>query len=168
MKNFSSRICCNHALLIFPWCSGERLARRNVSAALLFKAARVVSPAVQPRETADQQPPASLRFFTTKRIQNMRSGHAHTITTNQAHPAHFFHTKHKYGAGNSSVTTTVKFPKSMHVDGFPSDYFSASVTPSQPVIVSISNETRYGFDVTLTAIDGGAIAEGVLSVMVMG
>jgi hypothetical protein len=98
----------------------------------------------------------------------MRSGRINTLPTSQDAPAHVYHAKHKHGAGTGSVVTTVKFPKTMHQDGFPTETYVVSVTPSQPAIVSVSNQTKHGFDVTLTAIDGGALAEGVLGVLVIG
>jgi hypothetical protein len=97
--------------------------------------------------------------------------HAHKINhlpTSQGDPAHMFHTRKEHPAGTGSVVTTVKLPKTMHVDGMPNEAFSISVTPSVPAIVSISNQTRHSFDVTLTSPNGGAIAAGVLSILVVG
>jgi hypothetical protein len=96
----------------------------------------------------------------------MRAGTINHLTTNQATQAHVFHTTHKHGAG--SVTTSVKLPKTMHQDGFPTETYVVSVTPSQPAIVSVGNQTRYGFDVTLTSPNGGALAEGSFTVLVVG
>jgi hypothetical protein len=98
----------------------------------------------------------------------MRSGRIITLPTSQDSPAHVYHAKHKHVAGTGVVTTTVKLPKTIHQDGFPTEIFSVFVTPNQPVIASVSNQTRYDFDVTLTAIDGGAIAEGVLAILAVG
>jgi hypothetical protein len=61
----------------------------------------------------------------------------------------------------------VKLPKTMHVDGFPVNY-AVSVMPDQPCAVSVTNKTRYGFDVTLTALGGGALAEGSMMLCVIG
>ena len=68
------------------------------------------------------------------------------------------HAKHEHGAGTGSVTVTVKLPKTMHVDGFPVETCAVAVTPSQPCAASVSNQTRYGFDVVLSSLDGGALA----------
>ena len=55
----------------------------------------------------------------------------------------------------------------MHVDGFPVDY-AVSVTPDQPCAVSVTNKSRYSFDVTLTSLNGGALAEGSMMLCVIG
>jgi hypothetical protein len=74
----------------------------------------------------------------------------------------------EHGAGTGSVTVKVKLPTTMHVDGFPVPSFVISVTPSQPCAVSVGNKSRHVFDVTLSALDGGAIAAGSLDVLVVG
>ena len=98
----------------------------------------------------------------------MKSGRINTITTSQDAPAYVWHhTKHAHAAGSGTVTTTVKLPKTMHVDGFPVDY-TVSVTPDQPCAVGVNNKTRYSFDVTLTSLNGGALAEGSMMLCVLG
>jgi hypothetical protein len=42
------------------------------------------------------------------------------------------------------------------------------VTPDQPCAVSVNNKTRYSFDVTLTSLNGGAMAEGSMMLCVIG
>jgi hypothetical protein len=79
-----------------------------------------------------------------------------------------FHHRHKHAAGTGSVTTSIKLPKTMHVDGMPTEFYTVSVTPSQPVTASVSDQDKNGFIVTLTAPNGGAIAEGVLSILAIG
>jgi hypothetical protein len=78
------------------------------------------------------------------------------------------HTSKTHPPGKGSIVVPVKLPKTIHVDGFPVESYVVSVTPSQPVIASINNQTRYGFDCTLTSPNGGAIAAGVLSVICIG
>jgi hypothetical protein len=98
----------------------------------------------------------------------MRSGRINHLPTSQDAPAHIYHATHKHAAGTGSVTTSVKLPRTMHVDGFPTETYVVSVTPSQPAIVSVSNQTKYGFDATLTSPNGGALAEGTIGVLVIG
>jgi hypothetical protein len=98
----------------------------------------------------------------------MQSHRINHLPCSQGEPAHMFHTTKEHPAGKGSVVVKVKLPTTMHVDGMPKETFAISVTPSVPAIVSISNKTRHSFDVTLTEPNGGAIAEGVLSVLVIG
>jgi hypothetical protein len=77
------------------------------------------------------------------------------------------HTRHTHPAGSGSVTVTVKLPKTMHVDGFPADYV-AIVTPSQPCAASVTDQTRYGFTVTLTSLDAQPLAAGTFGVVCIG
>ena len=98
----------------------------------------------------------------------MRSGRINTLQTSQDAPGYIWHhTKHAHAAGSGQVTVTVKLPKTMHVDGFPVDY-AVTVTPDQPCAVSVTNKTRYSFDVTLTSLNGGALAEGSMMLGVIG
>jgi hypothetical protein len=98
----------------------------------------------------------------------MKSGRINTLTTSQDAPGYIWHhTKHTHAAGSGQVTVTVKLPKTMHVDGFPVDY-TVSVTPDQPCAVSVNNKTRYSFDVTLTSLNGRALAEGSMMLCVIG
>jgi hypothetical protein len=98
----------------------------------------------------------------------MRSGRINTLQTSQDAPGYIWHhTKHAHAAGSGSVTVTVKLPKTMHVDGFPVAY-AVAVTPSHPCAASVRNQMRYGFDVVLSSLDGGALAAGVFSVVVVG
>ena len=90
------------------------------------------------------------------------------LPTTQGAPAHMFHTTKEHGAGKGSVVTTIKLPKTMHVDGFPVETFAISVTPDQPCAVSVNNRTRHSFDVTLSALDGGALKAGTIGVLVVG
>ena len=98
----------------------------------------------------------------------MQSHRINHLPTSQGEPAHMYQTTKEHPAGKGSVTVQVKLPKNMHVDGFPTESYSVSVTPSVPVIVSISNQSRYGFDCTMTSPTGSAIAAGVLSILVIG
>jgi hypothetical protein len=68
----------------------------------------------------------------------MRSGRINILPTSQDAPAHVYHAKHKHAAGTGSVTTSIKLPRTMHVDGMPTDAYVVSVTPSQPAITSVS------------------------------
>ena len=82
-------------------------------------------------------------------------------------PCYVWHTlRHSHAAG-TTVTVPVKLPKTTHVDGFPVDYV-ACVTQSQPCAVSVTNQTRYGFDVTLTSSDAQPLAKGTFGVVVVG
>jgi hypothetical protein len=74
--------------------------------------------------------------------------------------------EHAGGAG--SIVVPIKLAKNMDVDGFPTENYSVAVTPSQPCCASVSNQTRYGFDVTLTSLSGGALAKGSFSVLCAG
>jgi hypothetical protein len=98
----------------------------------------------------------------------MISNRITTLMTSQDQPAYVWqHTKYKHAAGTGSVTTSVRFPKHKTFEGYPTDYVVA-VTPSQPCVVSVSNQTSAGFDVTLSALDGGALAEGSMMLCVIG
>lgn len=90
------------------------------------------------------------------------------LPTTQGEAAHIFHTTKEHLAGTGSVTTHVKLPVNMHNDGMPKDTYVISVTPSQPCAASVTNKTRHGFDVTLSALDGGGLAAGVIDVLVIG
>jgi hypothetical protein len=98
----------------------------------------------------------------------MQSHRINHLPTSQGDPAHMFHTTKEHPAGTGNVVTTVKLPKTIHVDGFPVETYAVSVTPSQPCAVSVSNQTRYGFDVTLSSLNGGALAAGTIGVLVIG
>jgi hypothetical protein len=91
----------------------------------------------------------------------------HLITTQNAPAYIWHHTKHAHPAGSGSVTVAVKLPKTMHIDGMPVDYV-VSVTPDQPCAVSVTNKSRHSFDVTLTSLNGGALAEGSMMLLVVG
>ena len=98
----------------------------------------------------------------------MQLGKINQLITSKDAPAFaWHHTKYTYLAGSGKVTVTVKLPKTMHVDGMPVDYV-VSVTPDQPCAVSVTNKTRHSFDVTLTSLTGGALAEGSMMLLVMG
>ena len=99
----------------------------------------------------------------------MKSEKINTLTTSQDQPGYIYHrAKNEHGAGTGSVTVAVKLPKTMHVDGFPVESYAVAVTPSQPCAASVANQTRHGFDVTLTALDGGSLAAGQFSCLVIG
>ncbi len=98
----------------------------------------------------------------------MQSHKINHLPTSQGDPAHMFHTTKEHPAGIGSVTVQVKLPKTMHVDGFPTENYVVSLTPSQPCTASISNQTKHSFDVTLTALDGGPLAKGSFTVLVVG
>lgn len=98
----------------------------------------------------------------------MQSHRINHLPCSQGEPAHMYHTTAEHPAGTGSVTVKVKLPTTMHVDGMPKESFVTSVTPSTVCAASVSNKTRYGFDVTLSALDGGAIAAGSLDVLVIG
>jgi hypothetical protein len=118
-----------------------------------------------------QSPAPPFPFFNIQHIEGIN--HAiwkiHRLTTSQDSPAYVWHTaRHAHAAGKGSIVVPVKLPKTMHQDGFPTESFAISVTPSQPCAVSVSDQTRYGFDVTLTSLNGGALAAGSFSVLVVG
>jgi hypothetical protein len=98
----------------------------------------------------------------------MRSSSVNHLPTSQGASAYIYHHHHKHAGGTGSVATQVKFPKHMSADGFPTDAYNVSVTPDQPLIVSIGKQDKYGFDLTLTSPNGGVVAEGTLSVLVIG
>jgi hypothetical protein len=98
----------------------------------------------------------------------MQSHRINHLPCSQGEPAHMYHTTKEYPAGTGSVTVKVKLPTTMHVDGMPKEAFVISVTPSAPCAASVSNKSRHGFDVTLSALNGGALAEGAISVLVVG
>ena len=98
----------------------------------------------------------------------MQSHKINHLPTSQGAPAHMFHTSKEHPAGKGNVTVAVKLPKTMHVDGFPVETYAVAVTPSQPCCASVSNQTRHGFDVTLTCLNGGALAKGSFSVLCVG
>jgi hypothetical protein len=117
------------------------------------------------RRLGEHQP--SFSIFQHMKISTMRSGRINNVPTSQDAPAHVYHTKQKHPAGKGSLVASVTLPKTMHVDRFPVGYV-VSVTPSGPAIVSVSNQTKYGFDVTLTSPNGGALSEGSFTVLVVG
>jgi hypothetical protein len=56
----------------------------------------------------------------------MQAGSINHLTTNHAKPVYIWHSPAiKHGAG-ASVAVTVKLPKTMHVDGFPSETYSVA------------------------------------------
>jgi hypothetical protein len=99
----------------------------------------------------------------------MLSGRINSLMTSQDAPAYVYHhIRHAHAAGTGSVTTHVKLPTTKsHTNGFPTGYV-VCVTPSQPAVASVSNQTPTGFDVTLTSLDGGALAEGSMMLCVIG
>jgi hypothetical protein len=99
----------------------------------------------------------------------MLSGKINSLVTSQDAPAHVWHhLGHNHATGSGSVTASVTFPKNKaHAGGFPTAY-TVAVTPSQPCAASVTNQTSSGFDVTLTALDGGALAEGSFMLLVLG
>ena len=68
-----------------------------------------------------------------------------------------------FGAGNP-VTTAVSFPT---LTPLPPNY-SVKITPSQACLVSVTNKTWNGFNVTLTLPSGVTLAAGTFDVMVIG
>jgi hypothetical protein len=102
-----------------------------------------------------------------KWLSKMHKGKVVTLSTSQDAPSYIWaHTKHTHEAG-TTVTVPVKLPKTLNVDGFPVDYV-AIVTPSQPCATSVTNQTRYGFTVTLTSLDAQPLAAGTFGVVCIG
>jgi hypothetical protein len=98
----------------------------------------------------------------------MRSGRINTLPTSQDAPAQVYHARHKHEAGTGSVVTSVKLPKTTHVDGSRLKPTSSASHQTNRFIVSVSDQTKYGFTVTLTSRNGGALAEGSFTVLVVG
>ena len=98
----------------------------------------------------------------------MQSHRINHLPTTQGESAFLFQSMKEHDVGKGSIVVPVKLPKNMHVDGFPVESYSVAVTPSQPCCASVSNQTRYGFDVTLTSLNGGSLAKGSFTVLVVG
>ena len=62
------------------------------------------------------------------------------------------------------MTTAVSFPT---LTPLPPNY-SVKITPSQACLVSVTNKTWNGFNVTLTPPSGVTLAAGTFDVMVIG
>src|ERR1700675_3135741 len=90
------------------------------------------------------------------------------VPTSQDQPAYIWHHRGHDHGGGQNVSVPVKLPKTMYVDGFPTEGYHVSVTPDQPCVISVKDKTKYGFTVELTSLDARPLADGSFSVMVIG